>query len=43
MGRHVQLTQNNKFAISVQYLKKEVSDEVDILQISMKACYKLIL
>ena len=25
------LTQNNKFAISVQYLKKEVSDEVDFL------------
>ena len=43
MGRHVQLTQNNKFAISLQCLKKEVSDEVDILQISMKACYKLLL
>ena len=37
------LTQNNKFAISVQYLKKEVSDDVDNLQVSMKACYKLIL
>ena len=42
MTRHAQTTQNNKFAISLQYLKKEVniketynnfglSDEVDIL------------
>ena len=28
-ARHAQITQNNKFAISLQYLKKEVSDEVD--------------
>ena len=28
MTRHAQITQNNKFAISFQYLKKEVSDEV---------------
>ena len=28
---HAQNTQNNKFAISFQYLKKEVSDEVDFL------------
>ena len=28
MARHVQITQNNKFAISLQYLKKEVSNEV---------------
>ena len=28
---HVQITQNNKFAISLQYLKKKVSDEVDLL------------
>ena len=26
MTRHVQITQNNKFAISLQYLKKEFSD-----------------
>ena len=31
MTRHAQITQNNKFAISLQYLKKEVSDEVDFL------------
>ena len=29
--RHAQSTQNNKFAISLQYLKKDVSDEVDFL------------
>ena len=27
---HAQSTQNNKFAISLQYLKNDVSDEVDI-------------
>ena len=26
-----QITQNNKFAISLQYLKKNVKDEVDFL------------
>ena len=31
MARHAQITQNNKFAISLQYLTKEVSDEVDFL------------
>ena len=31
VARHVQITQNNKFAISLQYLKKEVNDEVDFL------------
>ena len=31
VSRHAQITQNNKFAISLQYLKKEVSDEVDFL------------
>ena len=29
VARHNQITQNNKFAISQQYLQKEVSDEVD--------------
>ena len=29
--RHAQITQNNKFAISLQYLNKKVSDEVDSL------------
>ena len=31
VARHVQISQNNKFAISLQYLKKEMSDEVDPL------------
>ena len=31
MARNAQITQNNTFAISLQYLKKEVSDEVDFL------------
>ena len=29
MARPVQITQDNKFAKSLQYLKKDVSDEVD--------------
>ena len=32
MVRHAQSTQNNKFAISLQYLKKELSNKVDFLQ-----------
>ena len=31
MARHPQINRNNKFAISLQYCKKEVSDEVDFL------------
>ena len=31
MARHAQFTQNNKFDISLQDLKKEVSDEVNFL------------
>ena len=31
MVRRAQITQNNKFAISLQYLKKEVSNEVYFL------------
>ena len=31
LTKHAQSTQNNKFAISLQYLKKDVSDEVDFL------------
>ena len=31
MARHAQITQNNKFAISLQHVKKEVSDVVDSL------------
>ena len=31
MARHAQIAQNNKFAICLQYLKKEVSGKVDFL------------
>ena len=31
MARSAQITQNNKFAKSLQYLKKEVREEVDFL------------
>ena len=29
--RHTQINQNKKLAISLQYLKEEVNDEVDFL------------
>ena len=29
MARHAYVTQNNKIALSLQYIKKEVSDEID--------------
>ena len=32
MARHAQITQNKKFAISLQYLKKLVNDQFDFLQ-----------
>ena len=31
VARHAQITKNNKFVISLQYVKKEVSDAVDFL------------
>ena len=31
LARHAQITQNNKFAISLQHLKNGVSDKVDFL------------
>ena len=31
VARHTQITQNNKFAISLQYFQKKVSDKVDLL------------
>ena len=31
MTRHAQITQNNKFSDSLDYLKKEVSDKVDFI------------
>ena len=33
MARYAQFTQNKKSAISLQYLKKELSDEVDFLHV----------
>ena len=34
VARHAQISQNNKLAISLQYLRKEMSDEVDLLHAS---------
>ena len=31
LARHAKITHNNKLAISLQFLMKEVSDEVDFL------------
>ena len=31
MARHAQITQNSKSAMSLQYLRKEIRDEVDFL------------
>ena len=33
MVKHSQSSQNNKFAMSLQYLKKEVRDEVNFLHV----------
>ena len=33
MAKRVQIIQNNNFAISLPYLKKEVSDKVDFLYV----------
>ena len=39
VARHAQSTQNNKFAISLQYLKENVKDEVNFfIQIYGQAC-----
>ena len=44
MIKHFQSTQSNKFALSLNYLKKEVRDGVIFcLQINMKVSYKVIL
>ena len=34
MARHAQVNQNNKFVTFLQYVKKEVSDKVDILYVN---------
>ena len=33
MARHAYITQNNKVTISLQYIRKEVSDEIDFSQV----------
>ena len=33
MVRQVQINENNKFAVSLQYLQKEVSDKFDFLHV----------
>ena len=43
MIKHSQSTQSNKFAISLQYLKKEVRDVVHFLHSEKQSFYKLAL
>ena len=33
MGKHSPITQNNKVTISLQYIKKEMSVEIDFLHV----------
>ena len=33
VARHVYITQNNKVTISLQYIQKEVGDEIDFLHV----------
>ena len=43
LAKHSQSSQNSKLAMSLQYLKKEVLDEVDFcVQINIKVSFKLI-
>ena len=39
VARHAQITQNTKFGISLQYLKDEVSDEVDFMHIDQHGSF----
>ena len=39
MTGHTQITQNNKFAISFQNIKKEVSDEVDFVHVEKRESF----
>ena len=41
--KHYHSSQNSKFAMSLQYLKKEVRDEVVFNTLGMKVSYKVIL
>ena len=36
MSRHAHITQNNKAAISLQYVKKEVTDKIDFLHVDKR-------
>ena len=40
LARHTQITQNKKFAISLQYLKKEVSDQVDFVYVDKQESFQ---
>ena len=42
LARHTQITQNKKFAISLQYLKKEVSDQVDCVYVDKQESFQQI-
>ena len=44
VARHAQITQNNKFAIYLQYPKDNMKDEVDFcLQINIKGFFEMML
>ena len=34
VAKHAQIAQNNKFAISLQHIKKDVSDEIDFVHVN---------
>ena len=36
VARHAKSTQNNKFAISLQYLKENMNDEADFLPVDKR-------
>ena len=36
VSRHAHITQNNKAAISLQYVKKEVTDKIDFLHVDKR-------
>ena len=38
-ARHAYITQNNKGAFSLQYIKKEVSDEIDLSHVDKHESY----
>ena len=42
LARHTQITQNKKFAISLQYLKKEMSDQVDFVYVDKQESFQQI-